>query len=899
MCGIIGLTNIGVDSIINNLTKNLDGIKKVGERVDKAYKVYINNKQKNNKHKKHMSAKQISEKMSEMLDIVLDKTLDELKALKRGSDGYGLAIKNKKTMITAYSKSIEQLKKNIKDIKLSDELELIFFHSLHAMVGFRLQPIVKNVDNVKYQKNQSMIIANCEIYNWKQISTKENIKAKNDTELILGLLDKGLSDKRLKRLKYRKEKDIYENEISKVISNSLELLDGIYAFAYANNKYLVLARDAIGINPLWIAVNKERLLGFASSKHALEELGFDNVIELNPRMVVVSRLDDFKIKAYYKDFFSIVNNSRDCSDLTPNEIQNIKDILIKAVAKRLDNITKTNGKNAATDNAGIIDNDYTKDLSVYKYNASKYNADKNEGYAIGSKQIPQHALLFSGGLDSSILAKIMKDLSVSSVLKDRVRAKILRDKIINNMNLNNTNFKTNSFRACVIGVRGSKDLIKAGLIAKKLGIQITKKELTIRDVELLAKDVVKIAETTDPVKVSVGIVTLAACRLAKQLGCKSVITGLGADDLFMGYHRQLTTPDTIIIKGRVRGFNTKRFSKQEILSSLRKLYERDCYRDNSLAMNIGLEIRLPFLDKELIDTVLKYPDNCFYENKKLLRMIAKNLGLDRDLVTSKKHAAQYSSGVYKSLKTIAKKEGTTVSNWLYKLRKKPNARLALLASTGKDSWAAAWIMYKRNYAINCLVSVIPLKDSFLFHHPCIELVKTQSIASGIPLISVRANSNDTNKEIDALKKALKKAINNYNIEGVITGALYSNYQRNRFEQVIDGLGLKIYNPLWHTNQESFMRMVSKNFKVVISSVSAEGLTHEWVGRLLTKKNVERLIELSKRYGFNAAGEGGEFETLVLDMPLFKKQIALEGCKVEKEDKSATLSVKKAILKNKG
>ena len=78
-------------------------------------------------------------------------------------------------------------------------------------------------------------------------------------------------------------------------------------------------------------------------------------------------------------------------------------------------------------------------------------------------------------------------------------------------------------------------------------------------------------------------------------------------------------------------------------------------------------------------------------------------------------------------------------------------------------------------------------------------------------------------ELIDLKKALQKAKKKYRIEGVVTGALYSNYQRERIEKVCDSLGLKIFSPLWHVSQEEEMReIIRAGFKIMLSSIAAYG-----------------------------------------------------------------------------
>ena len=96
-------------------------------------------------------------------------------------------------------------------------------------------------------------------------------------------------------------------------------------------------------------------------------------------------------------------------------------------------------------------------------------------------------------------------------------------------------------------------------------------------------------------------------------------------------------------------------------------------------------------------------------------------------------------------------------------------------------------------------------------------------------------------------------------------------------------------------------IVSKNYDILFSSIAADGLSKDWLCRKITKEDVSNLIKLHTKNGLNVAGEGGEFESLVLDCPLFKKKIKVLESEIKEESKNtAKLNIKKAklIQKNK-
>jgi len=225
------------------------------------------------------------------------------------------------------------------------------------------------------------------------------------------------------------------------------------------------------------------------------------------------------------------------------------------------------------------------------------------------------------------------------------------------------------------------------------------------------------------------------------------------------------------------------------------------------------------------------------------------------------------------------------SEYLGRFLKKPNLKLGALFSGGKDSVFSAYTMMKQNYEITCLITMKSKNpDSYMFHTPNIHLVDLQAEAMDIPL-ATGYTEGEKEKELEDLEKTIKKAKEKFKIEGIVTGALFSDYQRKRIERICDKLNLKIFSPLWHMNQEKEMRLVIKEFEIIMSSVAAEGLDKTWLGRKITEEDVDKLVKLNKKIGLNIAGEGGEFETLVVEGPCFKKKLIIEKGEVVMESEN--------------
>lgn len=197
-------------------------------------------------------------------------------------------------------------------------------------------------------------------------------------------------------------------------------------------------------------------------------------------------------------------------------------------------------------------------------------------------------------------------------------------------------------------------------------------------------------------------------------------------------------------------------------------------------------------------------------------------------------------------------------------------RLGVLFSGGKDSTYSAFLARKAGHELVCLITIISKNpDSYMFQHVSKEDIEKLSEKMKIPII-FQETKGEKEKELKDLEKAIKIAKERYQIEGIVTGAVASNYQASRIQRICDGLRLICLNPLWQKNQFELLNELLKNkFKVKIVKVAAEGFDEKWIGRIIDKKTLVELKKLYDKYKINVAGEGGEFETYVLDCPLFE------------------------------
>jgi len=207
-------------------------------------------------------------------------------------------------------------------------------------------------------------------------------------------------------------------------------------------------------------------------------------------------------------------------------------------------------------------------------------------------------------------------------------------------------------------------------------------------------------------------------------------------------------------------------------------------------------------------------------------------------------------------------------------------KVGVLFSGGKDSTYACYLAKKKGYEVECLITLFSKNpESFMFHTPAIELTKKQAELMGLPIV-IRETLGEKERELKDLKRAIEKAKIKYNLQGIVTGAVASNYQAERIQKICNSLGLECFNPLWQKDQIELLKEILKNnFEVIISGVAAFPLNEKWIGKKIDGSFIEQVEELQEKYKVNPAGEGGEFETLVINCLLFKKKLKIKLVKV--------------------
>jgi ABC transporter with metal-binding/Fe-S-binding domain ATP-binding protein len=222
-------------------------------------------------------------------------------------------------------------------------------------------------------------------------------------------------------------------------------------------------------------------------------------------------------------------------------------------------------------------------------------------------------------------------------------------------------------------------------------------------------------------------------------------------------------------------------------------------------------------------------------------------------------------------------------------------RLAALFSGGKDSTYATHLVELAGNNVDYLLSVIPQRgDSYMFHDVNIRLTRLHAEALKKEYIAP-LSSGRKEAELEDLKRALSPL----DIDGVVSGAIASNYQRSRIDKICLELGIVHISPLWERDRLGLMEeMLEQGMMIMIISVAALGLDESWLGIKIDEGVKEKFVELNQRFGVDICGEGGEYETLVLDAPWFDKRIRILDSEIIWMGDSGRYLVKEALLEEK-
>jgi asparagine synthase (glutamine-hydrolysing) len=407
---------------------------------------------------------------------------------------------------------------------------------------------------------------NGEIYNYKMLKERlqkdHTFVSNTDSEVVIHLLEH-----------YYKENGF--SNLLEAIKKTVADIDGIYAIAIKAQEEdkIYLVRDRLGIRPLYYGQNDD-VIGFASERKGLWKIGIrEPTFSLLPGHCVI--LSD-KISSPIKIAEPPVSSTQ-----TP---------------------TITNF-----------------DEAVSAYRKALYNSIKKR-----SQDLSRIGIIFSGGIDSVLVAKITKEL------------------------VPNVTCYTS-------GIAGSDDIKFSKIIADELDLDLKINELDIKDIENMLPNILNIIETTNTTQAEVSIPIYGALKLAAKDGLRVVFTGQGADELFAGY------PWYVQIFAK---YGTQKL-REYMIQDLLLLYKETLEREDKLAMSNSIEMREPFLDSDVVRTATNIDLNLNLANKndifgkRVHRELAIQVGIPKYIAYREKQAAQHGAGIHGILSNIAEKNGFT------------------------------------------------------------------------------------------------------------------------------------------------------------------------------------------------------------------------------------------------
>ena len=374
------------------------------------------------------------------------------------------------------------------------------------------------------------------IYNYPELKRKlrhHNFSTNKEIELLLHLVEEN-----------------YNGNLIETVENVVKLIEGDFAFGVRYGNEIVIARDPLGVVPIFYG----------------------------------KKSFSFKRRELWK-------NGEEAKTLKPGEVLNITNGEKKRVEMQYEKRTIENP---------------VEELEVAIMNSIEKR----------TRNVGRYGIFFSGGLDSSILARFSEELE-------------------------------KNFSLFSVALRDSHDYKLIKELSKDR--EIIFREIEMEELEGYVRKVIGCIESCDKLKVCIGIPTYIACEEAKKAGVKVVLSGLGADELFAGYKKYLYVEDL----------------ESALMRDFERMHTVNLERDTPIAIHHSLSIRFPFLDKEVISIAFSIPtDLKIREGKRkyILREITRRKGIN----IIEKKAIQYSTGVEKALRKIAKEKSTSLENYLKK-----------------------------------------------------------------------------------------------------------------------------------------------------------------------------------------------------------------------------------------
>lgn len=358
-------------------------------------------------------------------------------------------------------------------------------------------------------------------------------------------------------------KELKKSSFPSVLKKFMKKANGEYAIGILYNKKLFAFRDFLGLKPLWFGQN-DNVFAFASEPNALMKIDIQFPQPLLPGHYLELTKKGFSTKKIFD-----VNDFKK----TIPKISSIKQL--------------------------------------------KTEFDKT--IELETQGLEKTAVLFSGGIDSALIAKAVS-------------------------------LKVPNTKLFVAGTKESHDVLHAEKAAKELKLPLEKVVLTKIDVQRLSLKATKQLSFFDEMQIGIGVPELACAERISKQGFKVVFSGQASDEIFCGY----TNYARILEKKNYKAV------EEEVWFSLSRMWSRNFYRDDLMMAAHALELRLPLISKNFLKEAMAIPASQKIKSSKdeirkhPIRELAKSYGVPSSILLKPKKAMQYGSGVQKIVSKLFK-----------------------------------------------------------------------------------------------------------------------------------------------------------------------------------------------------------------------------------------------------
>ncbi len=241
--------------------------------------------------------------------------------------------------------------------------------------------------------------------------------------------------------------------------------------------------------------------------------------------------------------------------------------------------------------------------------------------AVESVTAKDIAVAFSGGIDSSLLAKVCKDLGKNVTL-------------------------------LTVGFSSRRDIEVSSDLSKALGLDLSYELVRLDELEDGLKTALALIKFDRIVRLEISVCFYYVFKLASELGFGTVLSAHGMDELFCGYHVY------------TRHFGNEG-AMRNLMITLIETAEKDKEEVDKLSALFDIKYVCPFLSNSFVDFAVNIPVDLKIWSKDdrlrkhILREVALDINVPRSAAVRAKKAFQYSSGIHKAIRRLARKKGFT------------------------------------------------------------------------------------------------------------------------------------------------------------------------------------------------------------------------------------------------